>query len=123
MTDGQMITALHTFGSPRASTRISSQARSVAKHYQKTKIGVQPEAVKRREIKNGTKRALKKGRPSAGLSSKLPVPIHLRKREHSFSNNVINNEAVPKKAGRTMSSKCQNKMKKPVCKTKLEKKD
>ena len=106
MSSGQLASALHTFGSQQfRSKRVTSTVTSLVKRSQKYKIGVQPESVKRRTVKKGTKRALRKGRPSKPISCELPVKAPATKRKHEFSHNVCNNEPVAKKAGRSMMSK------------------
>ena len=106
MSTGQLKSVLHTFGSQQFRSKcVTSTVTSLVKRSQKHKIGVQPESVKRRTVKKGSKRALKKGRPSKPVSCQLPVKDSSRKREHEFAHNVRNNEPVAKKAGRSMMSK------------------
>jgi len=98
----QIGTALHTFGKQQfGSKKVTRSASTLKKKSQKFKMSVQPEAVKRRKIKNGSKRALAKGI----TSSIIPVKEPSMKRKHNFSVNVLQNEPVAKKAGRHMSSK------------------
>ena len=102
MNTSQLSTHLHTFGTQQFRRKnISTSSSSLVKRSQKFKIGVQPEAVKRRRIRNGSKKALPKGK----CSSLLPVKPPSTKRKHNFAVNVINNEPVAKKAGRNMMSK------------------
>ena len=109
MTTGQLTSALHEFGSQRFETiKDSSTKKSFARRGQKFKIGVQPEAVKRRVNKNGTKKSLKKGKSSKFTSSCLPTKLPSRKRKHQFVTNVTSNQPVAKKAGRSMVSKTKN---------------
>ena len=67
------------------------------------KIRVQKEAVKRRKVSNGSKSAIKKGMTERKNPFDHPEPNV--KRPYSFSSNVQQNQAVSKKAGRTMASK------------------
>ena len=121
MSTGQLTSALHNFGSQQfRSKRITTTGGSLVKRSQKFKIGVQPESVKRRKVKHGSKRVLKKGRPSTLLSSKMPIKVPSLKRKHDFSRNVLDNETMAKKAGRSMLSKC--KVVTQVPKGKLERK-
>ena len=102
MNASQLASHLHTFGVQQFRRKnITSASSSLLKRSQKFKIGVQPEAVKRRKIKNGSKRALAKGKSSM----MLPIKSVSYKRKHEFSLNVQNNEPVAKKAGRSMMSK------------------
>ena len=94
--------AFHSFGSA-SNTSLKITATSSLKRARKGKIYVQPEAVKRRKTKKGSKVPEAKGssvkkNPFVGLKPQ-------RKREHDFSKNVSDNVPVSKKAGRTMSSK------------------
>ena len=117
MTTGQLISALHVFGSQTCQSRKTSYSRgSFVKRSQKFKIGVQPEAVKRRVTKDGSKRSLKKGKSSKLVSSVIPIKVPSKKRKHKFVVNVANNEPVAKKAGRSMVSKSIVRTRKKTCK-------
>ena len=117
MTTGQLISSLHLFGSQMyQSTKGSYTVSSFVKRSQKFKIGVQPEAVKHRVTKDGSKRSLKKGKASRLVSSIIPVKVPSQKRKHQFVVNVANNEPVAKKAGRSMVSKQKNRGSKQTCK-------
>lgn len=91
--------ALHTFGSSLTSaTRITSS--SIVKR--RGKIHVQPEAVKRRRVKNGSRNKLNKGQHK---HDPFNLVAGKRKRLHSLSNIVKENVPPSKKAGRSMSTK------------------
>ena len=85
MNNSQLTTSLNTFGVQQFKRKnyITSSS-SLVKRSQKFKIGVQPEAVKRRKMKNGSKRALPKGK----CSNVLPIKQPALKRKHLFSVNV-----------------------------------
>lgn len=97
-----LTSAFHTFGSDSYQRRKVTNTTQLKKRSGK-KIKVQPEAVKRRRTANGGKNAIIKG------MTKRKDPFNRTetsvKRPHSFANNIQQNEAVSKKAGRTMSSK------------------
>ena len=98
----KLTSAFHTFASDsHYSKRVTNQ--SLLKKRTGKKIKVQPEAVKRRKTASGSKTAIQKGmmKHKNPFTEKTPS----LKRTHSFSKNVENNEAVSKKAGRTMASK------------------
>ena len=96
--------ALHNFGQQQA-TSLKITAKASLKRAKKGKIHVQPEAVKRRKIQNGSRKAVVKGM----IVKKNPFNVEIsKKRIHNFSLNVKNNEAISKKAGRTMSSKTKH---------------
>lgn len=90
--------AFHSFGSA-SNTNLKITATSSLKRARKGIIYVQPEAVKRRTTKKGSKVSVAKG------SSVKKNPFDGRKPQHDFSKNVSDNVPVSKNAGRTMSSK------------------
>ena len=98
----KLTSAFHSFASDTYQSKRSTTTTLLRKNLGH-KIGVQPEAVKRRKTESGSKNAIKKG------MTKRKNPFDRTeasvKRAHSFSKNVRNNEAVSKKAGRTMASK------------------
>ena len=65
----------------------------------KGKMYVQPETVKRRKSENGSKKAIVKDMKVKCNPFDKNVST---KRLHKFSSNVVNNEAVAKKAGRSI---------------------
>ena len=96
---------LHAFGTTQYhNKKVNTSSSLFFRRSQKNKISVQPEAVKRRKGKSGSKRALPKGKSS----NLLPVKAISTKRKHKFTTNVENNEPVAKKAGRNMMSKTKN---------------
>ena len=96
--------ALHNFGvGTSASLKVNTS--SILKRVRKGKIYVQPEAVKRRRVKDGSKKAKIKGMV---VKNNPFVKVSSTKRLHKISANVLNNEAVSKKAGRTMTSKTKH---------------
>ena len=109
LSPGQLNSALHLFGSSinvvKSRKTTKAWKPSNVKRAQKLKIGVQPEAIKRRIKKNGTKSCLKKGRSSKLESNDIPTKNPSLKRKHKFARNVENDEPVAKKAGRNMGSK------------------
>ena len=88
---------------------VTTSGGSLMKRSHKFKI-VQPEAVKRRIKKNGSKRPVSKGRDSKicpqynRTTNCIPLKPPTQKRRH-VSSNVLQNEPVAKKAGRNMVSK------------------
>ena len=98
----------HTFGAEGVSnTRITATSIiKKAKQGRRGKIHVQPEAVKRRKNKLGSKSKISKGQ------MKIKNPFHMKAgkpmREHRFADNVLHNKAVSKKAGRTMATKTRS---------------
>ena len=107
----KLTSAFHTFGSETyQSKKVTTNA--VRKKRLGKKIKVQPEAVKRRKTESGSKAAIKKGMIKRSNPFQKPEPNVMR--PHSFSANVSSNEAVPKKAGRTMTSRTKFLSKKSV---------
>ena len=107
MSLGQLSSALHSFGTLSAfkSKKIPKDSPFYMKKAQKNKIGVQPEAVKRRKFKNGSRKALKKSGATAPIINRLPEKQRATKRKHKFAVNVLQNDPAPKKAGRSMASR------------------
>ena len=95
---------LHNFGLNQSSS-LKITAHASLKRARKGKIYVQPEAVKRRRVVNGSKKAILKGMNVKNNPFEVEVS---KKRLHKFSLNVENNEAISKKAGRTMCSKTKH---------------
>ena len=113
MSDSKATSVFHLFGSKTYHRRrIVNRTSSVKKRAQKGNITVQPEAVKRRIKKNGSRKATRKGKPGTGMSHNIPVASAESKRKHEFSQNVSDNHPVSKKAGRSMASKTKNVQKK-----------
>ena len=100
----RLSTALHSFGVP-SSTNLKVTATSVLKKARRGKIYVQPEAVKRRKCKDGSRKSKIKG---MSVKNNPFIVEPATKRPHSFAQNVCDNVAVAKKAGRTMSSKTKH---------------
>ena len=93
--------AFHSFGT-ETKTSLKVTSTLSLKKAKRGKIFVQPEAVKRRKKTNGSKNRVIKGLNKR----KNPFEIEAStKRRHKFSENVSSNEAVSKKAGRSMCSK------------------
>ena len=99
MSQGQLATALHTFGCSTFKRRQGITSTTM-RRIQKGKISVQPESVKRRKSKLKGKKALPKG----GHSEMLPAKETTKKRVHCFAKNVEMNEPVAKKHAKTMMS-------------------
>ena len=98
----KLSSAFHCFGiDTHQSKKVTSNA--LLKKKLGKKIKVQPEAVKRRKSSCGSKNAIAKGMRKRQNPFDATEPSV--KRAHSFSKNVQNNEAISKKAGRTMASK------------------
>ena len=98
----RLSSALHSFGVDSSSSLKNTSTQSLDKK-RKGKIFVQPQAVKRRKNKNGSKNAIVKGmnvKKNPFSNKKVST-----KRPHKSSINVTNNEMVAKKAGRHMASK------------------
>lgn len=101
----RLTSLFHSFGSSTSTSRnvtISSKLQKA----KRGKIFVQPESVKRRKMKSGTKNAKVKG--MRVKNNPFEFNIVNTKRVHKFSENVRKNEAVPKKAGRSMSSRTKH---------------
>lgn len=100
----RLSTSLHNFG-VQSSTSLKVTATSVLKKARRGKIYVQPEAVKRRKIEDGSRKSQVKGM----RVKKNPFDkSSMKKRSHNFSENVLQNEAMSKKAGRSMASKTKH---------------
>ena len=100
----RLSTSLHNFG-VQSSTSLKVTATSVLKKARRGKIYVQPEAVKRRKIEDGSRKSRVKGM----RVKNNPFDKSLtKKRSHNFSRNVLQNEAMSKKAGRSMASKTKH---------------
>lgn len=94
--------AFHSFASPSNSS-LKVTATASLKRARKGKIHVQPGAVKRRKLADGSKKDKSRGKSVKNnpfASKEVQV-----KRADNFSCNVSRNEAVSHKAGRTMGSK------------------
>ena len=100
----KLSSSFHSFG-VQSSTSLKVTATSTLNKARKGKIYVQPEAVKRRKFKNGTKNSIVKGMKVKSNPFDKEVS---KKRLHKFSSNVVSNEAVSKKAGRSMASKTKH---------------
>ena len=87
---------------------IVNRTRSIKKRAQKGDIHVQPESVKRKIKKNGSRKATRKGKPGTAMSHNIPVASAGSKRKHAFSQNVSDNHPVSKKGGMSMASKTKN---------------
>lgn len=94
--------ALHTFAST-SNTSLRITASASLKRARKGKIYVQPEAVKRRKTDDGSRKSTIKGMSVKKNPFSKGEPQ--TKRPHNFAVNVSKNQAVSKKAGRTMASK------------------
>ena len=100
----KLSSSFHSFG-VQSSTSLKVTATSTLNKARKGKIYVQPEAVKRRKFKNGTKNSIVKGMKVKSNPFDKEVS---KKRLHKFSSNVVSNKAVAKKAGRSMASKTKH---------------
>jgi hypothetical protein len=76
---------------------------SIVKKRKRGKIHVQPEAVKRRKNKTGSRRQQNKGQ--LVRNNPFEKQAGRAKRAHNFAQNVRQNEPVAKKAGRHMATK------------------
>ena len=102
MPKSKLASCFHNFGAVGVS-QTRATATSIVKKAKRGKIHIQPEAVKRRKLSDGTRRRQPQGqtarnnpfRPVAGKT----------KRSHQFAENVRRNEKVAKKAGRSKSTK------------------
>ena len=95
--------SLHSFGTTTYSRKQVTATSLLKKARLGKKIHVQPGAVSRRIEKNGSKNAIVKGMRKR--VNPFQIDAVSTKRPHSFSDNVKSNVALPKKAGRTMSSR------------------
>ena len=100
----RLTTSLHNFG-VQSSTSLKVTSTAILNKARKGKIFVQPEAIKRRNSRNGSKNATVKG-----LNVKRnPFGKEItKKRLHKFSHNVKNLEPVAKKAGSSTASKAKH---------------
>ena len=98
----KLSSCFHSFGSVHChSARITTT--SSVKKARRGKIHVQPEAVKRRKIDNGSKSKQSKGQRVR--NNPFALKVGQTKRKHKFAENVRRNEPVAKKAGRTMATR------------------
>ena len=98
----RLSSAFHSFAS-QSNTSLKITATASLKRARKGKIYVQPEAVKRRKLPDGSKKSKCKGMSAkTNPFDKKQVQV---KRPHNLSANISKNQAVPHKAGRTMGSK------------------
>ena len=98
----KLASCLHSFGAA-AVTHSRVTASSIVKRAKRSKIHVQPEAVKRRKVASGSKAKQPKGQISK--NNPFVLKAGKAKRLHRFAHNVRQNECVAKKAGRTMHTK------------------
>ena len=102
MTKSKLTASLHCFGAEGVYNTHLTTTSAVKKRKRGT-IHVQPEAVERRKLGNGSKRKQNKGQTAKNNPFKK-VAGHT-KRAHRFAENVQRNEPVAKKAGRSMATK------------------
>ena len=102
MSDQRLASALYCFNSD--STRSALRVSRATRQARQNKIKVQPEAVRRRMTKNGSRQRQSKGNSQEFRSVILNQSQVRNKRLHNFVHNVANNEPVAKKAGRSMMS-------------------
>ncbi|XP_066926380.1 uncharacterized protein [Clytia hemisphaerica] len=100
----KLTSSLHSFGGVTHYRKMTSQLNTKLTKKTSGKIKVQVEAAKRRVKANGSRTAVVKGMNKKNNPFNKDVAPS-RKRKHKLSQNVENNEQVPKKAGRTMGSK------------------
>lgn len=100
----RICTALHYFGDPQSSSMKITATTSLQKG-KKGKIFVQPGSVRRRRHTDGSKKAVTKG---MRVINNPFTKVASKKRPHQFSLNVVNKQAVCKKAGRSMASKTKH---------------
>lgn len=102
MPNSKLTSCFHCFGAEAVyNTRLT--ATSVVKKAKRGKIHVQPESVKRRKVANGSKRRQDKGQTAR--NNPFQKVAGNAKRVHRFADNVLRNEPVAKKAGRSMATK------------------
>jgi hypothetical protein len=102
MSDQRLASALHCFNSD--STRSAPKVSKATRQAKQNKIKVQPEAVRRRKTKNGSRQRQSKSNFQVFRSVIPSQAQQTGKRLHSFAHNVANNEPVAKKSGRSMMS-------------------
>ena len=98
----RLASAFHTFGSQQSDS-LRNTASSIVKRAKRSKIHVQPEAVKRRKVKSGSKNKICKGQQVRKNPFRLEAGQRMRL--YHFAENVRRNETVAKKAGRSMATK------------------
>jgi hypothetical protein len=102
MPRSKLTTCFHSFGAQGVyNTHLT--ANSIVKKRKRGKIHVQPEAVKRRKNKTGSRRQQNKGQ--LVRNNPFEKQAGRAKRAHNFAQNVRQNEPVAKKAGRHMATK------------------
>lgn len=102
MPKSKLTTGFHSFGAEGVyNTRLITTY--IVKRRKRGKIHVQPEAVKRRKVSNGSRKRQDKGQ-TAKNNPFQPV-AGSAKRAHRFAENVRRNQQVAKKAGRSMATK------------------
>ena len=111
----KLASAFHCFG---VTTNYRKVTNCTLSKKGRGKISVQPEAVKRRKKKNGSRTAIVKGMTKK--TNPFENRASNRKRSHNISQNISKNEPVSKKAGRTMSSKTKMLTKIPIAEAKKE---
>ena len=94
MSTPRLASAFHTFGSQQSDS-LRNTASSIVKRVKRSKIHVQPEAVKRRKVKNGSKNKICKGQKVR--KNPFRMEAGQRMRLHHFAENVRRNETVAKK--------------------------
>jgi hypothetical protein len=102
MQKSKLATCFHSFGAAGV-YNARQTATSIVKKAKRGKIPVQPTAVARRKVANGTRRRQPQGQATTNNPFK-PV-AGKAKRTHQLAFNVSNNEPVAKKAGRNMATK------------------
>ena len=98
---GMKRSTFHSFGSQQKTSLCVTT--TLLKRVRKGKIFVQPEAVKRRTLSNGSRNSVVKGKRKK--NNPFDSNVFPKKRLHQFSVNVGNNDAVHIKAGRMMNYK------------------
>lgn len=104
----KMSSSLHSFGVETYSRKQATATSLLKKARLGKKIHVQPGAVQRRKKKSGIKNGSRSAVTSKGMTKHVnpfDTTSVSKKRVHSFVQNVEQNVAVPKKAGRSMGSK------------------
>ena len=100
------------------SSCLSSYGKMFSKSLARGRIKVQPAAVSRRRVFNGSRQ-----KQDSSRKRKLDLPHRKqnKKRPHKLSENIANNELPAKKAGRTMTSVTRCIVKKKKAAKKVEK--
>ena len=114
----KLIRSYKKMNTAQNSSCLSSYGKMFLKASTKGRIKVQPAAVSRRKVFNGSRQ-----KQDCTRKRKLDLPYRKqnKKRNHNLSENIANNQLPAKKAGRTMTSVTRCPLKKKKVATKVEK--